>query len=98
MIRCSKIRQKSLKYKINEEHGMDFCCNGWKALSVACSEKELDPDVILQELRRLDETRHSASFKCTKWTFTGSDPSEVRLRRPPNNPLSMDHLSLSATG
>jgi regulator of cell morphogenesis and NO signaling len=50
-----------------EKHGIDFCCNGWKALSVACSEKEVDPDVILQELRRLNETRHSTSFKPTEW-------------------------------
>jgi len=36
--------------RVFEKYGLDFCCKGKRSLSLACTEKGLDVDVILSEL------------------------------------------------
>lgn len=38
-----------------EEYGLDFCCNGNRSLIVACEEKNIDPNVIVNDLKQLSE-------------------------------------------
>lgn len=37
--------------RVFEKHGLDFCCNGKRPLGDACTEKGLDADIILNELK-----------------------------------------------
>ena len=39
---------------IFEKHGMDFCCGGAVTLATACSEKNLDLDKVVEEIKQLD--------------------------------------------
>jgi regulator of cell morphogenesis and NO signaling len=37
--------------EIFESYGLDYCCNGKRSLSVACEEKKLDADEIIEKLK-----------------------------------------------
>jgi regulator of cell morphogenesis and NO signaling len=36
-----------------ERLGLDYCCGGQRSLAEACQEKQLDPELVVQELTRL---------------------------------------------
>jgi regulator of cell morphogenesis and NO signaling len=80
---------------IFEKNGIDFCCNGGKALSAACSEKQIDPEVILRELRGLDESPNSSSFKPSEWDLDALADHIVRVHHSYVNrtlPVILAHL------
>ncbi|HWQ82621.1 MAG TPA: iron-sulfur cluster repair di-iron protein [Ignavibacteria bacterium] len=45
------VRQDFRASRVFEKHGLDFCCNGKRALEAACAEKGLDTETILTELK-----------------------------------------------
>lgn len=50
--------------KVFHRHGLDFCCKGWRSLSVACESKALDPVLILDEIKA--EAREPSDL--TNWS------------------------------
>jgi len=42
--------------KIFEENGLDFCCGGKKTIIEACTEKGVDPDNLLTQLNKIDDS------------------------------------------
>lgn len=42
--------------KIFEENGLDFCCGGKKTIIEACTEKGVDPDILLNQLNKIDDS------------------------------------------
>jgi regulator of cell morphogenesis and NO signaling len=50
-----------------EKYSIDFCCNGGKTLDVACGERGVDPETILQELQELDKLDHLKNFRPDEW-------------------------------
>ncbi len=46
-----------------EKYGLDFCCRGKKTLSEACSEKNISPGLVMQELSEsVDTVKRSMPF------------------------------------
>lgn len=48
--------------EIFEKYGLDFCCRGNKIISEACSEKGLDHEIIIDELKRLNGNGKEVHF------------------------------------
>ena len=42
-------------------HGLDFCCHGQRSLAQACTEKGLDPRIVIGELEAAAATRGDAT-------------------------------------
>jgi regulator of cell morphogenesis and NO signaling len=78
-----------------EKHGIDFCCNGGKVLSSACTEKQVDPELILQEIRQIEESSAPASFRPTEWHLDALADYIVTVHHSYVNrslPLILTHL------
>jgi regulator of cell morphogenesis and NO signaling len=39
-----------LATRVFHRHGLDFCCGGGKSLSDACAKRDVDPELVLQEI------------------------------------------------
>lgn len=52
--------------QVFENFGLDFCCNGKKTISEACLEKGLDPDFVVKEVIKTEETNGTATH-FDKW-------------------------------
>lgn len=50
--------------RVLEDHGIDYCCGGNRALEEVCAEKGLDAGAILSEL---DQARHEAGASARDW-------------------------------
>jgi regulator of cell morphogenesis and NO signaling len=50
-----------------EKYSIDFCCNGGKTLDVACGERGVDPETIVQELQELDKAGDLKNFRPDEW-------------------------------
>jgi regulator of cell morphogenesis and NO signaling len=57
------------KAEIFKEAGLDFCCGGKKTLQEACSEKNLNAELIEKKMDEMDETplKHSQNYK--EWSL-----------------------------
>lgn len=42
--------------RIFEENGLDFCCGGKKTIIEACTEKGVDPENLLSQLNKIDDS------------------------------------------
>ncbi len=40
--------------EIFKKAGIDFCCGGKKSLDNACNEKSIDPSLLVQQLKELE--------------------------------------------
>jgi regulator of cell morphogenesis and NO signaling len=47
--------------KVFESFGVDFCCGGKKTISDACSEKSIDPYILINELEKIEELNATGS-------------------------------------
>jgi regulator of cell morphogenesis and NO signaling len=45
-------------------HGIDFCCGGRRSLGEACREQGVDPEQVIAELDRLDQSR---ALDASRW-------------------------------
>lgn len=52
--------------KIFESHGLDFCCGGKKTIGDACVEKQVDTELLLNELAKVQDTNETLS-RFDKW-------------------------------
>jgi regulator of cell morphogenesis and NO signaling len=50
-----------------EKYGLDFCCRGNKIISEACSEKGLDHEKIIEELKMLNGNGKEDHFVFSDW-------------------------------
>lgn len=41
-----------LATRVFARHGIDFCCGGGKPLRIACETRNLDPDAVVEEIRK----------------------------------------------
>ena len=55
--------------EIFKKHGIDFCCGGNSSLKQACSEKNIDIDVLLKELSELVGQPSDASHNFKEWNL-----------------------------
>lgn len=51
------VRENPGRARVFESHRIDYCCGGKIPLSDACRRREVDPDVIVEQLRQCDATR-----------------------------------------
>jgi regulator of cell morphogenesis and NO signaling len=56
--------------EIFEKYGLDFCCRGNKIISEACSEKGLDHENIIAELKNLNGNGEKAHFDFNQWDIS----------------------------
>ncbi len=55
--------------EIFKKHGIDFCCGGNSSLKQACSEKNIDIDVLLEELSELVGQPPDAAHNFKEWNL-----------------------------
>lgn len=53
--------------EVFEAHGIDFCCGGKIPLSTICTEKGIDPAVLLQEIESIKGKQVDRSQNYTAW-------------------------------
>jgi regulator of cell morphogenesis and NO signaling len=53
--------------EIFKKHGIDFCCGGNSSLKQACSEKNIDIDVMMKELSELEGQPPDAAHNFKEW-------------------------------
>ena len=51
------VAAQPLLAKVFETYGIDYCCGGKKPLEQACRERHVDPQLVLEELRKNDARR-----------------------------------------
>jgi regulator of cell morphogenesis and NO signaling len=78
-VREIALRQPS-SMRVFEELGIDYCCGGRKPLALACTEKDLDLDAVLEALAAAAE--HSTE---------GTDWSKASLRELSEHIVSQHH-------
>ena len=47
--------------RVFENFGVDFCCGGKRSISDACSEKNIDPYILINELEKIGDINSTAS-------------------------------------
>ena len=45
------VRENPRRARVFENHKIDYCCGGKIPLSDACRRREIDPDVVVEQLR-----------------------------------------------
>lgn len=55
------------KASIFRQFGIDFCCGGKKSISQACAKKNLDSEVVITALKRLDEQPVITNENYSEW-------------------------------
>jgi regulator of cell morphogenesis and NO signaling len=53
--------------EVFEKYGIDFCCGGQKGLGVACAEKGLSPEQVVQELVQTAQSTAGTDEHYDKW-------------------------------
>jgi regulator of cell morphogenesis and NO signaling len=53
--------------EVFRKYGIDFCCGGQRSLEDACSEKQLDEQKILSELKAFESTRTGTEHIYDQW-------------------------------
>jgi len=53
--------------EIFKNAGIDFCCGGKKSLDEACNEKEIDPTLLVQQLKELEALEISQTQNFKDW-------------------------------
>jgi regulator of cell morphogenesis and NO signaling len=61
-----------------EKYGIDFCCKGKRPLHDACAEKQLNRDLVIEELKHAIE-RENPGTDFTKMTLTALGDHIVRM-------------------
>jgi regulator of cell morphogenesis and NO signaling len=49
--------------------GLDFCCGGKKSLEIACHEKELNVDLVIHQLEKLNESPVAPGQNFNDWSL-----------------------------
>ena len=52
--------------KVFESLGLDFCCGGKKSINEACIAKGIDPELVIREISKVDQSNDTASH-FAKW-------------------------------
>ncbi len=52
------VRENPSRARVFENHKIDYCCGGKIPLADACRRRDVDPQVIVQQLRQCDAARH----------------------------------------
>ncbi len=56
--------------EIFKNAGIDFCCGGNKSLNTACSEKSIDPEIILTKLEDMEKTPAGNNMNYKDWDIS----------------------------
>src|SRR4051795_4959897 len=51
------VTERPSRARVFERFGIDYCCGGKKPLGQACRDRQVDPQIVIDELRRSDESR-----------------------------------------
>lgn len=55
--------------RIFKKHGIDFCCGGKKSLEQVCQAKNIDPDLLEQEILSVTEDLPIQGSNATNWSM-----------------------------
>lgn len=53
--------------EIFKKAGIDFCCGGNKSLNAACKEKKIDHNVLVEQLKELENLPESQNYNFKDW-------------------------------
>jgi regulator of cell morphogenesis and NO signaling len=57
------------KAEVFKKYGLDFCCGGKKTVTEACREKDIDQNLIVQELADIDNNHSGGAFNYASWNL-----------------------------
>ncbi len=50
-----------------EKYSIDFCCNGGQSLAAACTERNIDPSLVLHDLAQVHQQQADGQFRPDEW-------------------------------
>lgn len=60
--------ERASRSRVLEEYGIDYCCGGRRTLREACSELGVEPDAVLEALRRADLESPASEEPDASWS------------------------------
>jgi len=53
-----------------KKYGIDFCCGGGKSIEDACKKNGVNPDELVQELKKIENASNSTSHNYDEWSLS----------------------------